>query len=88
MTGIQASHVPASQCGAHASKSQDSALQHLREPGMDAMTIDRDMRQLAKPLAFIRGVDHPTRIAIKTAAERVVLARHQESTEAERSACG
>ena len=37
---------------------------------MDEMAIDREvMGQLAKALAFICGVDHPTTIALKTAAE-------------------
>ena len=37
---------------------------------MDEMAIDREaMGQLAKALAFISGVDHPTTIALKTAAE-------------------
>ena len=37
---------------------------------MDEVTIDREaMGRLAKALAFILGADHPTTIALKTAAE-------------------
>lgn len=37
---------------------------------MDEATIDRDaMGRLAKALAFICGADHPTTIALRTAAE-------------------
>jgi hypothetical protein len=37
---------------------------------MDEKTIDREaMGRLAKALAFICGADHPTTIALKTAAE-------------------
>ena len=37
---------------------------------MDEITIDRDaMGRLAKALAFICGTDHPTTVALKTAAE-------------------
>ena len=37
---------------------------------MDEATIDREaMGRLAKALAFICGADHPTTIALKTAAD-------------------
>ena len=37
---------------------------------MDEATIDREaMGRLAKALAFICGSDHPTTVALKTAAE-------------------
>ena len=37
---------------------------------MDEATIDRDaMGRLAKALAFICGADHPTTVALKTAAD-------------------
>ena len=37
---------------------------------MDETTIDRDaMGRLAKALTFICGADHPTTVALKTAAE-------------------
>ena len=37
---------------------------------MDEPTIDREaMGRLAKALAFICGSDHPTTVALKTAAE-------------------
>ena len=37
---------------------------------MDEATIDREaMGKLAKALAFICGADHPTTVALKTAAE-------------------
>jgi hypothetical protein len=37
---------------------------------MDETTIDREaMGRLAKALAFICGGDHPTAVALKTAAE-------------------
>jgi hypothetical protein len=37
---------------------------------MDEMKIDREaMGRLAKALAFICGADHPTTVALKTAAE-------------------
>jgi hypothetical protein len=37
---------------------------------MDEMTIDRAaMGRLAKALVFICGADHPTTVALKTAAE-------------------
>jgi hypothetical protein len=37
---------------------------------MDEATIDREaMGRLAKALAFICGSDHPTTLALKTAAE-------------------
>lgn len=38
--------------------------------GMDEVRIDRAaMGRLAKALAFISGPDHPTTVALKTAAE-------------------
>ena len=37
---------------------------------MDDLTIDRNaMGKLSKALAFICGADHPTTVALKTAAE-------------------
>ena len=37
---------------------------------MDETTIDRDaMGRLAQALAFICGADHPTTVALRTAAE-------------------
>jgi len=37
---------------------------------MDETAIDRAaMRRLAKALAFVCGADHPTTVALKTAAE-------------------
>jgi hypothetical protein len=37
---------------------------------MDETTIDRDaMGRLAKALTFVCGADHPTTVALKTAAE-------------------
>lgn len=37
---------------------------------MDETTIDRDaMGRLAKAMVFICGADHPTTVALKTAAE-------------------
>lgn len=37
---------------------------------MDETTIDRDaMGRLAKALTFVCGPDHPTTVALKTAAE-------------------
>ena len=37
---------------------------------MDEATIDREaMEKLAKAVAFICGADHPTTVALKTAAE-------------------
>jgi hypothetical protein len=37
---------------------------------MDEATIDRDaMGRLAQALSFICGADHPTTVALKTAAE-------------------
>jgi hypothetical protein len=37
---------------------------------MDEATIDREaMGRLAKALAFVCGADHPTTVALKTAAE-------------------
>jgi hypothetical protein len=38
--------------------------------GLDEMKIDRDaMGRLAKALVFICGADHPTTVALKTAAD-------------------
>ena len=39
---------------------------------MDEATIDREaMGRLAKALAFVCGADHPTTVALKTAAKAV-----------------
>ena len=46
---------------------------------MDETTIDRDaMGKLAQALAFICGAEHPTTVALKTAAESGLGARHQD----------
>lgn len=38
---------------------------------MDETALDQEtMGKLAKPVAFILGADHPTAVALKTAAER------------------
>ena len=40
------------------------------DPRMEQAKIDREaMGRLAKALAFICGADHPTTVALKTAAE-------------------